>query len=504
MMHLCSKTYHLKKIFVLCGAIAVFGIFLLSLRTGLIDSLFNDSTHRIGKGGDFFQFYQAGYNLTQGSSIYLPGSEPLVIPYGAIYKYPPFAAYTVGLVSQLTSPWIAYSCWVLLILCCFVLLWFLISHAVLAAGKRLFPFFLFCCFTPLYIDLYMGQTNTIMALLLCLILILNSPSFVWALSVNVKMHTLLLLPVYIKQRKMKIILYSALSSFLLFIPYFFWHPFDLKHFVEYVFGTPLEYFYQAGNLGMYPLIQDLVQLVTYNTSTIAAVQFMWSIGIVAVSLWVMFTTQERDTRGLLSLWVCTFFVGYKFVWEHHLVMLLPVLAVEYMNRDRRTVAVIWFFLALPTVFWFVDMPIGERYAELQPYLSDTRSILYHSCKIIPLLLLYSSVICRLLNVRLPVKRLAVALLAAVLFAEAVSAVSLSARDCIARALKCELNEDIPAANLWYKKAYFINPNYIDGLIHYANFLQEQGLDEEFSKCVHRVYRLDPDNPVFGDLKTPKN
>ena len=76
-------------------AIGVHLLFWLSLPTGLLDPLFNDSMHRIGKGGDFFQFYQAGAELLRGRTIYQYTVMDSV-PYGPFNKYPPLLPATLG------------------------------------------------------------------------------------------------------------------------------------------------------------------------------------------------------------------------------------------------------------------------------------------------------------------------------------------------------------------------------------------------------------------------
>ena len=86
-------------------------LFWLSLPTGLLDPLFNDSMHRIGKGGDFFQFYQAGAELLRGRTIYQYTVMDSV-PYGPFNKYPPLLPATLGIAAQVFSPRAAYAVWV--------------------------------------------------------------------------------------------------------------------------------------------------------------------------------------------------------------------------------------------------------------------------------------------------------------------------------------------------------------------------------------------------------
>ncbi len=44
----------------LCLGVAIHLLFLLSLRLGWLNPLFNDTMHRFGPGGDFFSIYAAG------------------------------------------------------------------------------------------------------------------------------------------------------------------------------------------------------------------------------------------------------------------------------------------------------------------------------------------------------------------------------------------------------------------------------------------------------------
>ena len=62
--------------------IVVHLVFLLSLRTGWINALFDDSMHRFGPGGDFFSIYAAGVRARQGMSVYLKGGHVSAVPYG--------------------------------------------------------------------------------------------------------------------------------------------------------------------------------------------------------------------------------------------------------------------------------------------------------------------------------------------------------------------------------------------------------------------------------------
>lgn len=59
----------------LCLGVAVHLLFLLSLKFGWLNPLFNDTMHRFGPGGDFFSIYAAGVKARAGESVYTVGGH---------------------------------------------------------------------------------------------------------------------------------------------------------------------------------------------------------------------------------------------------------------------------------------------------------------------------------------------------------------------------------------------------------------------------------------------
>ena len=55
--------------------VAVHLLFLLSLKFGWLNPLFNDTMHRFGPGGDFFSSYAAGVKARAGESVYTVGGH---------------------------------------------------------------------------------------------------------------------------------------------------------------------------------------------------------------------------------------------------------------------------------------------------------------------------------------------------------------------------------------------------------------------------------------------
>jgi hypothetical protein len=60
----------------------------------------------------------------------------------------------------------------------------------------------------------------------------------------------------------------------------------------------------------------------------------------------------------LALWTTTFFLVYHHVWEHHYVMLLPILVTLAMRSTSPWLRAVYILLALPTPFYLID-PHGQ-------------------------------------------------------------------------------------------------------------------------------------------------
>ena len=432
------------------AALLVHLLFWVSLPTGLLDPLFNDSVHRIGKGGDFMQFYQAGANLLRGRSIYQYESLDRV-PYGPHNKYPPLLPATLGVGAQVLAPTTAYALWAISIGGLFVALLLSLRRLV---GADHFPavLCLSLAFTPFYLDLFHGQTNCLMAVLLALVLValLRGPhrrsALALALSFNVKLNTALLLPAMLRRAHLRWLLGACAIAVLLFLPYFAFFPDDLGYFLHYAFAPATSYFYQAGNLGTYPLIQEAVFLFSYSAGVVSTTQMGWTGAVLLVTCLVHWRARRADSVDLSSLWMCTYFLAFKFIWEHHLVMLLPVLAVEYLRNHRRLVAVLWILLAMPTVFVLLDVDLGPGYTEVQPYWTGATSGVYHASKVVPLVGLYGAVAARLLGWRSRPVALAAALTSLCLVGGLLFALHpATSKDECARAMRSLRARDVPAA-----------------------------------------------------------
>jgi len=93
--------------------IAAHLLFLLSLRFGWLNPLFNDTMHRFGPGGDFFSIYAAGVKARAGQSVYTVGGRVETVPYAYAFRYAPLVAYTVGAALSCLPAIAAYALWLI-------------------------------------------------------------------------------------------------------------------------------------------------------------------------------------------------------------------------------------------------------------------------------------------------------------------------------------------------------------------------------------------------------
>jgi|GEM_PF-1490623 len=509
---MCGRTDNKKMkkihIFLLLAALGIHLLFWNSLITGFLNPLFNDTSHRVGAGGDFFQFYQAGSDLLKKVSIYQTEGKVIDVPYAALYKYPPFLAYTVGIFAQLFSVWTAYKIWVAVIACFFAVM-LLFIHKILDDQDTFFwSLLLSLIFTPYYIDLYMGQTNTLMAMLIAGIMYSFARKkkklsiLLLGLSMNIKLNTAFFIPVYSGKNKYKLLVFAVLLSAVLFVPYFMFFPKDFSYFMKYVFGGASDYFYQAGNVGMYPLIREFTYHFTYNSGLSNWIQALWALIVVSFTLWFQFSlkNKKKDDLDLISLWLCAFFLSYKFIWEHHLVMLIPVLALELKRNNKKVIGFLWLVLAMPTIFYFVNVDMGKGYTEVQRLWTQAQSVWYHFFKITPVFFIYLCLILRLRGAKIAFYKIVVPYLAVMLTAMSFYGLKpLSAKDYIAMAKRANIARDYNRADKYFQRAVNIDPYYIDTWMEYAGFLSHTGKHEKARECIAQAYRLNPDHEFFKGL-----
>jgi glycosyl transferase family 87 len=392
------------------AACLVHGLFWISLRTHWLVPLFNDTVHRFGPGADFFALYQAGYSAVHGHSIYsfLPGQT--VIPYAYPFRYLPASAYTAGVLLTLVPPAAAYALWLGV---CELCLLYNVRETYRRSGEGVRGALLaglWLAFTPYFLELWVGQFTFLLgSLLFWSALALQDGRWKaaqgwWITSVLWKPASLLWAPLWLRERRFWPGL--ALCGLLLLgnLVYFLFFPGDWAVFQQ-ANVQPLPTWH-AGNIGLSGLLYHF----TGEGRLFAPLRALLTLALAGPVLWVTFHRPRREDEGsghqgeehnagrsgvpgtpwwlLAALWTLLYFLVYKDVWEHHLTLLLPFLVLGLWQAPSRLVAAVAVLLALPSPFVFYDMPGLGFNVDPQPYFSPAVSLLHHSWRVVPLLLLY--------------------------------------------------------------------------------------------------------------------
>lgn len=394
--------------------VAVHLLFLLSLKFGWLNSLFNDSMHRFGPGGDFFSIYAAGVKARAGESVYTVGGHVAQVPYAYAFRYAPLVAYTLGLLSSLLAALNAYGLW--LIVCELCLLRCIRLSVERAPDKptACLVASLWLLFSPYYLELYVGQFTFVTASLVFWAYLswqdarmaqgkarsrLNRMADAcFALAVWLKMMPLLFLPLMLWRGRWK----SALAIVAVLIVtswvYFAHRPDDWAVFVD-TNGEPTPTWH-AGNQGLMALVYGLTgeRAKDFADARLLVLAVLaLGLGWLAFGLWRAHPARDADSRSKdapdcgtdvegRAVWLyaaCSvaYLLGYKDMWEHHYVLLLPPLVLLVLRRER-----VWLWLppfvlcALPSLFALYDVR-GLGYNEdPQRYWQPAVSLLHHGWK----------------------------------------------------------------------------------------------------------------------------
>jgi hypothetical protein len=371
---------------------------LVSWRAGFWNRFTFDSTATQGwRGWDFYAVYQAGHNVLIGVSVYESDNEAIdvVVPRYTPYRYLPFVAYTLGVLSNAVPPLWAFRLWVAFI----VLVWWACAWLSYRMGRdaweRAILASMWLLFSPFYLEIYLGQFSVIQGALVLLMLLALSgrqPGWLldasWAASLVWKQNTALLAPVLLRGRRWRPLLVGAAAVLITSAPYFLRYPGSIWQFAgNLVSGAPSP---QLGNLGVRQLLYSITSAVWPSLSIEghASIQSAWVIAVVVAGLAITFTGSRRDPVLATCLWFSTYFVVYHHVWEHHYVMLLPVFVMLYHRCRSPWVLLAYVLVALWTPYALID-PAGiaayhgpMRWTPLDPPVLD---ILYHASKAAPAL-----------------------------------------------------------------------------------------------------------------------
>ncbi|HHX43989.1 MAG TPA: DUF2029 domain-containing protein [Chloroflexi bacterium] len=416
------------------GLLALALLFHLSLlaswRLGFWNPFTFDSVATQGhRGWDFFALYQAGHNVLTGVSAYESANHAVevVVPRYTPFRYLPVSAYTVGVVLNALPPLWAFRLWVLvseaLLLGCAALSWWVAPDrrrgAVMAA--------MWLCFTPYYLELYLGQFNVVQTalVLLMMVAVAEGPLLpvprprvlrrwrrgerggrdalfggAWVASLLWKQNTGLFVPLLLRQRRWRLLGVAALVVLVTSGPYFALQPGALQAFLGNLSsGAPAP---NLGNLGVRQFLYSLVSALTPGLSPDVHLwlQRAWVALVVGINLALTLRDRRPPTLLHLCLWTSSYLLIYHHVWEHHYLLALPVLVMFYRCNGSPGVLMLWALLAVWTPYVLID-PRGMagvhapmRWTPLSPPLLD---VLYHGSKALPAVALWAYVVSTILR-----------------------------------------------------------------------------------------------------------
>jgi hypothetical protein len=380
-------------------AIVIQLAFISSLWTGMLNPLFYDTRYLVGQGADFFSYYQAGHNVLNGLDPYtIPDS--LVVPYLYLYRYLPYFAYSFGAITNLAPPLLAYWIWVGILIGS-VWLAALRTRSLAKALHRpdwegYIAMGMWFVFTPIYIELFVGQVTLIAAILM--FFALTNPSFVdgrksrgtlttfWTAGALTKTIPFFIAPVLLAAGRVRTVLVGIMVMVLAIVAV----PAGLESLQFFLdFNTV-----RATIITPYPGDHSLKMLLYYllgeQTTDFRGVTSLL-IGIF-IGLAIFATLYSRDVWSCAGLFSTAYFFIMLDVWEHHYTFLLPLLVLAWI-RGRPEDRARWIPLALALLMSIPAMPIIEFLSGVGPGVHPIDwipvwQIVYHSSKVVPALIFY--------------------------------------------------------------------------------------------------------------------
>ncbi len=432
---------------VLAAGLLLHALFLVSLPTGLLNSLFVEASQGHGQASDFFGIYQAGANLIHGHSIYDSADyrheAPQAVPYYYFYRYLPPTAYVAGLAAALLAPWPAYWLWVLINeIVMGALIWAALRDRRWPLERRQIAAGLWLGCFPFYIEQFMGQFSFTMAALLYLLWRWDVPAAegvppltvpsaapgtappptppaamaagaaprlrsrewlvtaVWTASVMLKTYTAMLVVPYLRDRLWRRIIIGAALGIAFCAPYFILRPDDVREFLRLNL-TPFMAIYK-GAFGLQTALRDLVShlpdaITGWSLSLAGRALTLERLALPGISVVVLIAgvwatrrwsgAPHRRTLDL-ALWTTVFFLIFKSVWEYHYVMMLPVVTALYCAFAPRAILVLGIWLFLPTLYAATPVVTGVAAgADLSAWPGWFRVLHFHA-KALPTALIF--------------------------------------------------------------------------------------------------------------------
>jgi len=331
--------------------------------------IFNDAVHRLGPGADFFALYHAAVEMERGGDIYTWNPDG-VTPFFYGYRYLPAFVQAAGPFFRLFGPWEAYLIWLHLLVGLVVLDLFLVRR-LFGNGPHL-PWLmaLWLVYTPLWLELYMGQFTFLAASLVMAagtLLATGKPRgalVAWFASAAVKMFTLVLLPMWWRLRLFVPALAVVGVLSLVNLPAFVRHP---GYWSAFVFQNVGEAPFNALHSGNFGFVYFL-RLVGWEGLGLDPTLWFpyvsrFQIAFLAIATLAVALARRPPALAMIAFLVLAHQLSYFHVWEHHYTLLLPLgTFLLFLLRGRRAptavTAAAMVLLAIPTplALWDIRDP----------------------------------------------------------------------------------------------------------------------------------------------------
>jgi len=229
---------------------------------------------------------------------------------------------------------------------------------------------------------------------------------IFIISILIKPIGLLFLPLLFFDKQKKMVIAALVIIIGLALPYFLMYSGDWINFVHVNFdGYAVHpgFLVHAGNQGFYALLLTLSthlhhlpnskfytlhQLPWCNDYLIRAIPYVF----VLLSLWLTYHLRKsKQLELLIFLWIATYLLGYKDVWEHTYSLLVFGLLFLYLSKavNPRLLLICAVAIALPTAFVFYDITFFHgAFNDPDWHWGFTTSLIHHATKPIWVLVLY--------------------------------------------------------------------------------------------------------------------
>ena len=373
--------------------------FIFSLGTGWLNSFFYDTQYLVGQGADFFSYYQAGNNVLNGLDVYII-PDPLAVPYLYRYRYLPYFAYTFGVILNLAPPISAYWIWIGILIGSVWMAAFRTRSLAKALNRPDWEGYIgmgmWFMFTPIYIELFVGQVTLIAGILM--FFALTTPSLVdgrktrgtmvisWTAAALTKTIPYFIAPVLLVAGRVRTVLVAIIVTIIAIVIV----PAGLESLQFFLdFNSARAYY-----ITPYPGDHSLKMLLYYifgeqsrDVTILTALLIVIFLGLASFA-----TLYSRDVWSSAGLFSAAYFFIMLDVWEHHYTFLLPLLVLAWIRggpEDKArwvpfVLALVMSIPALPIVEILSGVGLGVHPINWDP----VWQIVYHSSKVVPTLIFY--------------------------------------------------------------------------------------------------------------------